>query len=281
MAALFTHKDDPAEELWFRAPRSLAEQHGIPVFEPESVRDGAWVEKIRGFSPDYLFSFYYRNMLPKEVLDIPRIASLNLHGSLLPKFRGRCPVNWVLVKGEKETGVTLHVMEVKPDAGDMIARRAVDIAFEDTALSLFLKLASAARDLMRDALPLLESATFKRTPQSGPSSYFGGRTPADGIIDWQQGAVSIYNLIRAVTHPYPGAFTAFKGKRLFIWKALPEEGTSYGRAGAIVSTNPLLVQTGQGLLRLTSLQLEDEDEMGAEAFVASHNMDKECLGGMC
>ena len=123
--ALFTHKDDPEEEIWFRTPRALAEENGIPVFDPESLADPAWAARIRAYAPDYLFSFYYRHMLPKEILDIPKIAPLNLHGSLLPKFRGRCPVNWVLIEGEQRTGVTLHVMEVKPDAGDIVAQREV------------------------------------------------------------------------------------------------------------------------------------------------------------
>ena len=155
VSALFTHKDDPEEEIWFRTPRALAEENGIPVFDPESLADPAWAARIRAYEPDYLFSFYYRHMLPKEVLDIPKIAPLNLHGSLLPKFRGRCPVNWVLVEGEQRTGVTLHVMEVKPDAGDIVGQREVPIAFEDTAESLARKLASAAAGLMREVMPQL------------------------------------------------------------------------------------------------------------------------------
>ena len=104
VAALFTHKDDPTEEIWFRTPRGLAEKHGIPVYDPESVASAEWLDRIKEYAPDYLFSFYYRNMLPQEVLDIPKIAAMNLHGSLLPRFRGRCPVNWVLIEGEGRTG---------------------------------------------------------------------------------------------------------------------------------------------------------------------------------
>lgn len=280
VTALFTHKDDPGEEIWFRTPRALAEERGIPVYEPESLRAPEWIEKIRRLSPDFLFSFYYRNMLPKEILDIPRIAPLNLHGSLLPKFRGRCPVNWVLVKGESRTGVTLHIMEVKPDAGDIVARKEVDIDFSDTAHSLFMKLASAGRELMRETLPLLASGTFDKTPQVGLSSYFGGRKPEDGVIDWQREATELYNLVRAVTHPYPGAFTFFNGKKLYIWKAHPEKGHTDAPAGTVVSKDPLLIAAGEGLLRLISLQLVGESEMDAADFVALHTLDKERLGGM-
>ncbi len=280
VAALFTHPDDPDEEVWFRTPRSLAESHGIPVFDPESLKDPAWVERIRAYSPDYLFSFYYRNMLPREVLDIPRLAPLNLHGSLLPRFRGRCPVNWVLIEGETKTGLTLHVMEVKPDAGDVVAQKEVAIAFEDTAHSLAVKLAAAARALMVEILPRLEAGTFERRPQEGASSYYGGRKPEDGIIDWKKSADAIYNLIRAVTHPYPGAFTFLDGKKLFIWKALPQKASRQGEPGAIASMHPLVVETGDGTLRILSLQLEDGHEMDADAFVAANNIEKKSLGGV-
>ena len=277
--ALFTHKDDPAEEIWFRSPRALAQMHGIPVHDPESLREPEWIERIRSFAPDYLFSFYYRHMLPREVLHIPRIAAMNLHGSLLPAFRGRCPVNWVLIKGEKLTGVTLHIMEIKPDAGDIVAQRKVAISFEDTAHTLAQKLASEARKLMREIMPRLESGTFERHPQVGASSYFGGRRPEDGVIDWTASAESIYNLVRAVTHPYPGAYTMLDGKRLFIWKALPQEGLAEGAAGTIVSTQPLIVKTGRGLILVESVQLEGEEEMNPIAFAATHGLENRLLGG--
>ncbi len=279
VSALFTHGDDPDETIWFRTPRVLAEQHGIPVHQPEGLRDPAWVEAIRAFAPDYLFSFYYRHMLPKEVLDIPRIAPLNLHGSLLPRFRGRCPVNWVLIEGEKQTGVTLHVMETKPDVGDIVAQEAVDIAQDDTARTLALKLAAVARTLMKNVMPALEAGTFERRPQEGASSYYGGRKPEDGLIDWTMSASRIYDLIRAVTHPYPGAYTFFGGRKLFIWNAVPLEETAEGPPGAVVSVSPLLVKAGRGLLHVTSLQQEGEDEMDAERFLSRHALTTNALGG--
>jgi methionyl-tRNA formyltransferase len=279
VTALFTHRDDPAEEIWFRTPRALAQGQHIPVFHDENLRDPACVAHIRSLAPDYLFSFYYRNMIPAGVLAIPKIAAMNLHGSLLPKFRGRCPVNWVLLEGEKKTGVTLHIMEEKPDAGDIVARKEVDISFEDTAYSLALKLAEASRVVMRDTMPLLESAGFQRRPQTGASSYYGGRKPADGIIDWSRGADEIYNLTRAVTHPYPGAFTFLNGKQLFIWKALPDAGATGRPAGTIISTNPLQVQTGRGTLRILSLQLQGAEEMDSRTFVETHSLDNKFLGG--
>jgi methionyl-tRNA formyltransferase len=283
VCCLFTHKDDPEEHIWFRRPFEIALERAIPVYTPERLRDSSWTELLKKLSPDYILSFYYRYMIPQEIINTAKIAPLNLHGSLLPKFRGRCPVNWVLVKGEKKTGVTLHVMEVKPDAGDIIAQREVEIGFEDTAHTLFLKLASAARLLMRDTLPELLSGKFQRVPQTGVSSYFGGRRPEDGLIDWNTDAVTIYNLIRAVTHPYPGAFTYLEGKKFFIWRAEPQSVGQSAVSGTILSTSPLLVATSQGALRLVSVQIDREPETEAEAFVRSfepaHNLEGKCLGG--
>ncbi len=281
VTALFTHKDDPREEIWFRTPRGLAEGQGIPVFESDNLPEDAWLEHVRSLAPDYLFSFYYRNMLPREVLAVPRIAAMNLHGSLLPRFRGRCPVNWVLIKGETRTGVTLHLMEQRPDAGDIVAQREVDIVFEDTAHTLACKLSEASGVVMRETVPLLEAGTFETRPQVGPSSYSGGRRPEDGLIDWARGAVEIYNLTRAVTHPYPGAFTFLNGKKIFVWKTLPEAGASEGAPGRIVSTDPLVVGTGKGLLRLLSLQTEDGREMDPHTFATTYDLENKFLGGAC
>lgn len=278
---LFTHKDDEKEELWFRRPAALAERYAIPVHKPESLKQGHWTEIIRGLKPDIIFSFYYRNMIPVEILEIPEIGAFNLHGSLLPRFRGRCPVNWVLIEGEKETGVTLHYMVAKPDAGNIVAQRRIEITFEDTARTVFMKMAEAARLLIREMLPQFRDRTFSATPQTGPSSYYGGRRPEDGIISWSSDARTIYNLTRAVTHPYPGAFTFIDGRRLFIWKAYPEDG-SFGddaAPGTVVSTKPLRVTTGRGLLRLESMQLDGEDEMDGAAFAALHVIESRVLGG--
>ncbi len=276
---LFTHHDDPGENIWFRRPVAIAEERGIPVYTPESLRDDSWAELLKSLSPDYIFSFYYRNMIPKKILDTAKIGAFNLHGSLLPKFRGRAPVNWVLVAGEKKTGVTLHYMLEKPDAGDIIAQRECEITFEDTAYTLFMKMADAARVVMREVLPQLRDGTFTRVPQVGESSYFGGRKPEDGLIHWEKDAASIYNLTRAVTHPYPGAFTYLDGKKLYIWKAYPDENGRLGRPGEVISVAPLTVSTGSGLLRLMMVQLEGEEEVDGEQFARKHKVENRTLGG--
>lgn len=280
VACLFTHDDDPGEEIWFRRPVELAREYGIPVYTPESVNDEKWITLIRDMRPDVVFSFYYRRMIPKAILDIPRVGAFNLHGSLLPRYRGRCPVNWVLIAGEEKTGVTLHFMVEKPDAGDIVAQKEVPIAFEDDVFSVYMKLVGAARELMQDVLPGLQAGTFTRWVQTGPSSYFGGRKPEDGLIDWSKDSLSIYNLTRAVTHPYPGAFTYLDGKKLLIWKAYPENVSPRDvPAGTVISEEPLLVRTGSGSLRLISVQLDGDQEMDGVELASSRVLKNKILGG--
>ncbi len=275
---LFTHEDDPKEYIWFRRPASLAEEHGIPYYTPNSLKDEKWLNLVKNAEPDYIFSFYYRQIIPKAYLEIPKVAALNLHGSLLPKYRGRQPANWVLINGERETGVTLHVMEEKPDTGPIVAQRKVEISFDDDISSLYEKLISASRQLILDVLPQLKKKNITTTPQVGPSSYFGGRKPEDGLIHWEKDALSIYNLVRAVTHPYPGAFTFLEGKKLYVWKAYPEEKEHSFTPGSVISTDPLCVATGRGVLRLDRVQLEGDEEMEGRIFARKYNLFQSKLG---
>ncbi len=182
--AIFSHEDDPGENIWFGSVRTWGEERGIPVLCPESVSTSEWRERIADLKTEALFSFYYRHMICGEILDLAPAGAYNLHGSLLPAYRGRAPVNWVLVNGEARTGITLHHMVAKPDAGDIVGQRAVDIAFEDTALTLYRKLCRAATDLLAEVLPLIAAGTAPRIPMDlSRGSYFGGRKPADGLID--------------------------------------------------------------------------------------------------
>ena len=279
VVCLFTHLDDPNEEVWYKRPVTVAERHNIPVYTPESLKDPQWITLIADAKPDIIFSFYYRKMIPVEILDIPKVGAFNLHGSLLPKFRGRCPVNWVLIAGERETGLTLHYMLEKPDAGDIVAQKKVDIDFEDNVYTVYMKMAEAARELMKGILPQLNEGTFTRKPQMGVSSYFGGRKPEDGIVVWEKDALSIYNLTRAITHPYPGAFTYLDGKKFYIWRAFPEDLSRNELPGRVVSLEPFTVSTGKGGLRLLSVQLEGEEEMDGGTFTRLHNVEGKIFGG--
>lgn len=270
IALIFTHDDSPSEEIWFRSVRELSEKHGIPYLTSD-INQPENVERIKTIAPDFLFSFYYRNMIKPQLLEIPRCGALNLHGSFLPKYRGRVPVNWAVINGETETGATLHYMVEKPDAGDIVDQEKVAIEFSDTAFDVFQKVTVAAVKVIERAWPELRNGNAPRIPMNlAAGSYFGGRKPADGLIDWQQSSIRIYNLIRGVTHPYPGAFTYANGRKLTVWQARPVEGT--GTPGQIVSFNPLLVGTGHGLLEIDRLQFEGEEEVPAEHFVSKQNI---------
>jgi len=261
IALVFTHEDDPSEQIWFRSVKEIAQKNNIPVRTPKKI-DETELAVIKEAGPELVFSFYYRAMIPKAVLEMPRLGAYNIHGALLPKYRGRACVNWAVLNGEKETGATLHVMTEFADRGDIIAQKAVTIAFEDTGYDVFMKVARAARDILVASLPALEAGTAARTPQDeSKATKFGRRRPEDGLIDWDKSAAEIYNLIRAVTHPFPGAFAVENGKKIFIWKAIPSEGS--GKPGAIVSARPLVYGTSSGLLRVLRVQPEGEAERDA------------------
>jgi methionyl-tRNA formyltransferase len=262
---IFTHEDSPTELIWFESVRELAKKQGIP-FLTSDINLPENVERVRAIAPDFILSFYYRNMIKPSILDIPLKGALNLHGSYLPKYRGRVPVNWAVINGETETGATLHYMVEKPDAGDMVDREKVSIDFTDTAHDVFGKVTDAAVKVISRAWPLLRDSAAPRIPMDlKAGSYCGGRKPADGRIDWTKSAVQIYNLVRGVTHPYPGAFTFADGRKVVIWQAWPLEGT--GEPGKIISTDPLLVGTGEGLLKIRSLQVENGEEITTDICI--------------
>ncbi|MBI3060649.1 MAG: formyltransferase [Deltaproteobacteria bacterium] len=280
IVAVVTHEDDPNEEIWFPSVAVLARKHRLPVHTPSNPNLPAFVELIRSLAPDIVFSFYYRRIFSRELLAIPRLGAMNLHGSLLPKYRGRSPVNWVLVNGEKETGVTLHYMVETADAGDIIAQRRVSIDLEDTGLSLFRKITAAAAELLRETLPLIRSGTAPRISQdSSQATKFGGRHPEDGKIAWEAPALSIYNLIRAVTHPYPGAFTFHHGRKLYIWTAALDGARistggrqAPGTIEAVEKGKGMIVSTSDGVLLVTRVQFEGEKETAADELSGHHGL---------
>ncbi|WP_278549199.1 formyltransferase [Cloacibacillus evryensis] len=258
VAAVFTHEDDPNENIWFRSVKEIAEKNGIPVRTPKKL-EADEIEYFNSLAPELVLSFYYRALIPKAVLDAPRLGAYNLHGALLPKYRGRACVNWAVLNGERETGATLHVMTERADRGDIVDRQAVPIEFTDTAYDVFMKVAEAARQIVARRLPELEAGSAPRRPQDeSAATCFGRRRPEDGKIDWSKSAEEIYNLIRAVTHPFPGAFTELAGKKYYIWKARPIKGGA--KPHTIVSENPPVIGTGDGLLEILRLQPEGGEE---------------------
>ena len=224
---VLTHEDAPGENIWFESVARHAAWHGIEVLTPHNPNAPEIIGRVREARADFLFSFYYRSMLGPELLSLPARGAYNMHGSLLPKYRGRAPVNWAVLRGESETGATLHAMAIKPDAGDLIASQAVPILADDTAIEVFRKVTVAAEMTLYRALPALLAGTAVHTPQDlSAGSYFGARSARDGAIDWRAGARAAHNLIRAVAPPYPGAYSEAQGTRVRILRSLPVSATS-------------------------------------------------------
>jgi methionyl-tRNA formyltransferase len=202
-----THRDNPAERIWFDSVAALADAQGIPAVTPDDPNTTDVLARVRACDPDLLFSFYYRQMLGADLLGCARTA-LNMHGSLLPKYRGRVPVNWAVIRGERETGASLHHMAIRPDAGDLVDQMAVPILPDDTAGEVFAKVTVAAELVLDRQIDAIAGGRAPRRPLDlAAGSYFGGRKPEDGIVDWSRPAAEVHNLVRGVAPPYPGAFT--------------------------------------------------------------------------
>lgn len=257
IAAVFTHVDNPNENIWFESVADLCTRENIPVYAPEDVNHPIWEEKIQTIAPDILFSFYYRHLLGKTILDTPPNGCFNLHGSKLPEYRGRCPINWVLVNGETSTGITLHCMTPRPDDGDIVAQIQIEISDDDTAYSLHNKAAASVPQLLNTALPLIKEGNPPRIKQDPSiSSYFGKRTPKDGEIHWNSSSTTIRNLIRAVTRPYPGAFSFAGNRKLTFWDVSEKKGCHEFPPGTVISSSPFEIACANGSVIVNSGRIE-------------------------
>jgi methionyl-tRNA formyltransferase len=256
-----THEDNPAEAIWFASVRQLCLDNDIPVITPADPNTPEVEARVAALDADFLFSFYYRHMLRAPLLGAVRRGAYNLHGSLLPKYRGRVPVNWAVLKGERETGATLHQMNVKPDNGAIVDQFAVPILPDDSAHDVFVKVTVAAEICLARSLPQLIAGTAPHRPQDlAQGAYFGGRRAEDGRIDWRQSARQIHDLVRAVTHPYPGAFSDLPAGRLLLWRtrvlddaACSEFSGMLRRREGVIDIYP----AGGGVLRVLDAELVD------------------------
>ena len=202
-----THRDHPGETLWFQRVADTADELGLPWIYGDDPRAPELAPAVAAARPDVIFSFYYRAMIPPALLTLAPAGAYNMHGSLLPRYRGRAPTNWAVLHGETETGATLHEMVAKPDAGAIVDQSAVPILPDDTAEQVFHKVTVAAEQVLWRSLPAILAGRAPRLPNDlTQGSYYSGRKPEDGRIDWRQPAAQVYNLIRAVAPPYPGAF---------------------------------------------------------------------------
>jgi methionyl-tRNA formyltransferase len=253
--AIFTHVDQPGEVQWFRSVRELAESADLQIYTPEKLPVHEWLPRFQSeIRPDLIFSFYYRRMIPSALLATAPLGAFNMHGSLLPKYRGKAPVNWCVLNGETKTGASLHHMVKDPDAGDLVDQEAVAIGPRDSAKIVMEGVTEAAVRVLARQLPALLEGKAPRIPQNHhEATYFGGRSAEDGRIDWQWTTAQIFNLIRAVTHPYPGAFADLPGKgRVRIWWGEPTN--QMGNPGTILSDEPLIVATSDSAIRLTEYE---------------------------
>jgi len=254
VVALITHEDNPNENIWFKTPAVAAKEHMIPIFTPESVNTPEWIAQIKDLKPDLILSVYYRNMISPAILDLAPLGAFNMHGSLLPKFRGRAPINWAIVKGAKETGMTLHRMVKKADAGAIVDQQGVAIGPRDTAEYVFRKVLPLAREVLARQIDALLSGTAPEHAQDDTqATYFTGRKPEDGRIHWKHTSQEIFNLVRAVTEPYPGAFTEVGSSKLMVWwcEIVPTSSSPSIVPGQILSLAPLTVATADGAVELT------------------------------
>lgn len=257
IAAIFTHPDNAQENHFFGSVARLAAEHGITVYAPDDVNHPLWIDRIRAMAPDVIFSFYYRNLLSDAILSLAPKGGFNLHGSLLPKYRGRAPLNWVLVNGEQETGVTLHRMVKRADAGDIVAQQKVAIAESDNAMSLHRKLCAASQTLLHDALlQIRENRTYERKQDESQATYVGRRTPEDGRLEWEKTAHELHNLVRAVSDPWPGAFSFVGQHKFIVWKSRVHPQPVTARAGTVLSVAPLMIACGEGALEIQTGQTE-------------------------
>lgn len=283
VALVVTHEDSPTENIWFGSVASVAAEHGIDVITPGDPKASDVFDAVNRVAPDFIFSFYYRHMLPVDLLALAKRGAYNMHGSLLPKYRGRVPTNWAVLRGEAETGATLHEMAAKPDAGAILAQTPVPILPDDTAAQVFDKTTVAAEQTLWRVLPALIAGEAPHLPNDlAAGSYFGGRKPEDGRIDWTQPAQQVYNLIRAVAPPYPGAFTDLNGERFIVARArlVPEGGSpsvsaaqlrtiSNLPAGLAVADNALFGVCGDGrIVAISELRHTAADPAQVERVVS-------------
>lgn len=278
-----THKDNTDEFIWFRSVSKLAKKNRIPVYYSEDLSKEKLKKLVEKEKPDLIASLYYRRLLPESIFSIPKYGSINLHGSFLPYYRGRCPVNWVLVKGERYTGLTFHFITEKPDAGDIIRRIKIPIGKADTAIDIYKKMTHRAPSLVKRVVKdFLNGAVNRVRQDESKATYFGGRRPEDGRIDWASSAEEIHNLVRAVAHPFPGAFSLLNGeKKVYIWRSIPVKDKRVLKKAALFSPGQIMgvskkygimVVTRSGVLGCLDLQEEGHKECKALLFARRNDI---------
>jgi len=276
-----THKDSKNENIWFRSVSGLAHKFNIPLLKPESIKEEKFIDVLSSFKPDVIFSFYFRKIFSKGLLSVPTLGCINLHGSLLPAYRGRAPVNWTIINGETETGVTFHYMTEKVDAGPIILQKRIKVENDETGLSLTKKIASQGAKLLEKLVEGLHMQNLSSSPQDeSRTSYFGKRTPVMGRVEWKWDNEKIDNYVRALTEPFPGAFFMRNDKKCIIWKGEKKKCEIQEPPGTIVgiSKDSILVKTGSGCFGIVELEV-DEKKFTPEGLVECFKLKEGALLG--
>jgi methionyl-tRNA formyltransferase len=253
---------------FFESLKDTARAIGLNVLQPDDINSSEFIKEIGKLNPDLITIVSYHSIVRRELIDKYKNRIINAHGALLPKYRGRAPINWAIINGEKEAGVTVHFVAEKVDSGDIIAQERVPIEMEDTAIDVLKKSLPLYPKLVLEAVMQIEKGEVKATKQDlSKGSYFKSRKPEDGLIDWNKNTIQLYNWVRALTHPYPGAFTYHNSKKIFIWKAaLPEgyEKTGFN-PGYVVEEHGknVKVATADSYILLNRVQFEGCEERDA------------------
>lgn len=276
VTAVFTQPDKPkgrGNAMVMSPVKEIALEAGIPVYQPRRVREQEWVDKLKEMNPDVIVVVAFGQIIPKSILDMPKYGCINVHGSLLPAYRGAAPIQWAVINGEKESGVTTMYMDEGIDTGDMLLKTVVELAPDETGGSLFDKLSDEGAKLLIRTLKALEAGTVvpEKQPAESPNPYSQMLTKKDGAIDWNKDAASIERLIRGL-NPWPSAYTKFRGKMLKIWAAEVEPSADGYQPGevAFVGKKEMKIQTGEGLLSILELQPEGKKRMTTDAFLRGY-----------
>ncbi|MCC8065739.1 MAG: methionyl-tRNA formyltransferase [Clostridiales bacterium] len=276
--AVFSQPDKPkgrSRTLQMTPVKTVAVEAGIPVYQPVKIREPKWLEVLEELRPDVIVVVAFGQIIPRTILDLPEYGCINVHASLLPKYRGAAPIQWAVINGERESGVTTMRMDAGLDTGDMILKATVPLAKDETGGSLFDKLSEVGAKLLLETLDALENGTaeFEKQPEESPTAYAAMLKKEDGCIDWTKDAHEIECLIRGLD-PWPSAWTHFGGKLLKIWKAEVAESAKRIEAapGTIcrVTKNSLYVNTGDGVLSVLELQPEGKKRMPVDAFLRGY-----------
>lgn len=285
VAAVVTQPDKPkgrGNKMAAPAVKEYAVGKGIPVLQPAKIKTQEFAEELRSLNPDLLVTVAYGKILPDYVLDIPPLGCINVHGSLLPKYRGAAPIQWSVINGEKVTGITTMYTDIGMDTGDMLVKKEVEVPEDMTAGELHDILSVVGAEVLKDTLEKLEKGTLERTPQPHDRATYAAMISKElGLIDWNKSAREIHNLVRG-TNPWPGAYSFYKGERIRIWKTSVISGKALNyKPGTIceVIKSGVIVATGDGLLNILEVQFDSSRRMTVEEYMCGHSIDEgEVLG---